>query len=132
MAASASSSTQPADTARAASNSADTAQEVITEKRLKRYKIALDLLLRRFFSKQGFTPGAVSYRVRTMWKDMLEVSFHENDITQALMRAVRKDSEISKRVNEEILHILSTSDSESDEDNECQMPASSSKTTRAA
>ena len=121
---------QPADTVHAASNSADTAQEVITEKKLKRYKIALDLELRRFFSKQGFTPGAVSYRVRTMWKEILNVSFHKNDITQALTRAVRKDSEISKRVKEEILHILSTSDSESEEDIECAMPASGSQATR--
>ena len=98
MAASASSSMQPADAVRAALNSADTAQEVITAKRLKRYKIALDLVLRHFFSKQGFAPGAVSYRVRFLWKDILEVSFQENDITLALMRAVRKDPEISKLV----------------------------------
>ena len=54
------------------------------------------------------------------------------DITQSLMRAVRKDPEMSKRVNEEIFHILTTSDSESDEENECEMTASGLQETRAA
>ena len=132
MAASASSSTQPADTVHATANSADAAPVVIAEKRLKRYKIALDLPLRHFFSKQGFAPGAVSYRVRAIWKEVLDGSFHENNITQSLMHTVRKDPAVSKLVKEEIFHILATSDSESEDEKECKMAASSSYEPRTA
>ena len=111
---------------------ADTAPVTITEKRLKRYKIALDLPLRHFFPKQGFAPGAVSYRVRAIWEEVLDGSLYENNITQSLMHTVRKDPDVSKLVKEEIFHILTTSDSESEDEKECEMAASSSHEPRAA
>ena len=77
-------------------------------------------------------PGAVSYRVRELWKGIINASLHENDITQSLMRAVRKDPESSKRVKEELFYILTTSDSESEDENECEMAATGSHETRAA
>ena len=111
MASSAFSFTQPADTVCAASNSVGTEPSVIIEKKLKRYKITLDLPLRIFFSYQGLAPGAVSYRVRELWKGIINALLHEHDITQSLTRAVGKDSE----VKEEIFHMLTTSNLESEE-----------------
>ena len=103
---------------------------VVTRKRLRRYKTVLDLPLRRFFSRQGLAPGAVSYRVRALWKEVLDGSFYENDITQSLMHTVRKDPEVYKLIKDEILHILTTSDSESED--EFQIATSSSHGPRAA
>ena len=112
----ASSSSRPADTVGASLHEAATEPAVVTKRRFQRYKTALDLPLRHFFSEQGLAPGAVSHRVRTLWQELREGSLSENDLTLTLMRKVRKDPEAYKRFQDEILHILSTSDSESEDE----------------
>ena len=110
----ASSSSRPADTVDAPLHEAATEPAIVTKRRFQRYNTALDLPLRHFFSKQGLAPGAVSHRVRTLWQELREGSLSENDLTLALMHKVRKVPEAYKRFQDEILHILSTSDSESE------------------
>ena len=108
----------------------DIAPVAVTEKRLQRYKTTLDLSLRRFFRKQGLAPGAISYRVRALWKEVLDGSLYENDLTQALLHTVRKVLEVSILIRDHISHILVTSDSESER--ECEEPTSSTQKPRVA
>ena len=108
----------------------DTAPVALTEKRLQRYKTTLDLSLRRFYRKQGLAPGAISYRVRALWKDVLDGSLYENDLTKALLHTVRKDLEVSILLRDHISHLLGTPDSESER--ECEEPTSCTQKPRVA
>ena len=130
MATTASSSIWPKAMTQAAAVCPDTAPVAITRQRIQRYKTTLDLPLRRFFRKQGLTSGAISYRVRALWKEVLDGSLYENDLTLALLHTVRKDFEVSTLIRDHISHILVTSDSESEQ--ECEEPTSSTQTPRVA
>ena len=125
-----SSSIRPAALTPEAADCPDTAPVAVTEKRLQRYKTTLDLSLRRFFRKQGLAPGAISYRVRALWKEVLDGSLYENDLTQALLHTVRKDPEVTILIRDHISRILGTSDSESER--ECEEPTSSTQKPRVA
>ena len=126
----ASSSSRPVALTPEAGDCPAIAPVAITEKRLQRCKTTLDLSLRRFLRKQGLAPGAISYRVRELWKDVLVGSLYENDLTQALLHTVRKDHEVSILIRDHISHILGTSDSESEQ--ECEEPTSGTKKPRVA
>ena len=90
----------------AASNSADTAPAVITEKRLT----TTSFLNRDLLQVQHHTESELHEQ------NVLDASFYKNDITQSLIRAVRRDSEMSNRVKKGIFHLLTTSHTESEEE----------------
>ena len=65
-----------------------------------------------------------------MWKEVLDGTLYENDLTKALLRTVRKDLEVSTLIRDHILHSLVTSDSESEQ--VCEEPTSSTQKPRVA
>ena len=96
----------------ASSSSKDGDLEFLSQERRREIRNCSETFIRIFYSRQGYSDGAVTYRTSKLWKDKFDLILQENDLVGAILDFLKKTPDLKSR----FLDYLSVPESEVEDD----------------